>query len=396
MPSKMPLPDGARLIIERLNKSGHTAGVVGGSVRDFLIGREIFDYDITTSAKPSEVKDIFTDFRTVDTGIRHGTVTVIIGGTPFEVTTYRLDGDYLDSRHPESVSFTDALAEDLRRRDFTVNAICYNDTDGYTDLFGGIADIETKIIRAVGDPERRLREDALRIMRAIRFSAQLGFTIEEKTDAALRNLAPTISKISRERIFTEWKKLLAGKNAYSVIKEYRDIIDIAIPELRGVPMPPEYTFSGSDDMTRELLLFVLSPDSVERFSRASISLRRDNAGRRLGEDTLSALGEPVPRGSAAVARFLRKWGESTLDLYLKVAEPLDIVTEAEADEISSIAGSGIVYKLSQLAVGGTELLSLGIKGRAIGEALEFALDSVISGECGNTKDELLTIIKKRK
>ncbi len=396
MPNKMPLPDGALLIIEKLNKSGFSANVVGGSVRDFLIGREIFDYDITTSAPPSTVKEIFSDCRTIDTGIKHGTVTVISDGAPYEVTTYRLDGDYLDSRHPDRVSFTDALCEDLARRDFTVNAICYNETDGYTDLYGGIPDIEAKIIRAVGDPMLRFAEDALRIMRALRFSAQLGFAIEKKTDIALRALAPTISKISRERIFSEWKKLLGGKNAYSVIKEYREIIDIAIPELSGVPMPPEHTFLDSDDMTRELLLFALAPDAKKRFLGASISLRRDNASRRLGEDTLAALGEPVPHGKTAVARFLRKWGESTLELYLKVAESLDIITEAERDEISSIAHSGVVYKLSQLAIGGRELLSLGISGKAVGEALELALDAVISGECKNTKDELFGVIKNQK
>lgn len=396
MPNKMPLPDGARLIIEKLYENGHTAGVVGGSVRDFLIGREIFDYDITTSAKPSEVKYIFRDFRTVDTGIQHGTVTVIIDGTPFEVTTYRLDGNYLDSRHPESVTFTNALAEDLKRRDFTVNAICYNDKDGYIDLFDGIDDLNSKIIRAVGDPEQRFTEDALRIMRAIRFSSQLGFDIEENTAKALRTLAPTITKISRERILQEWKKLLAGKNAYPVIAEYRDIIEIAIPELSGVPMPPEYTFIDSDSLTRELLLFAAAPDAKERFSRASVSLRRDNATRRLGEDVLTALFDPVPRTKAAVARFLNKFDTDTLDLYLKVAEPLDIVTEAEADEISSIAESGIVYKISDLAIGGKELLGLGISGRAVGEALEYALDAVIAGECPNTKTALLEIIKFRK
>lgn len=395
MPKKMPLPDGARVIIEKLNKHGYSANIVGGSVRDFLLGREIFDYDITTSAPPNAVKDIFADFRTVDTGIKHGTVTVIAYGSPYEVTTYRLDGDYLDLRHPECVTFTDALGEDLARRDFTVNAICYNDTDGYTDLFSGLDDIEAGVLRAVGEPERRFREDALRIMRAIRFAAQLGFTIEEKTDAALRKLAPTISKISRERIFSEWKKLLGGKNAYWVIKEYRDVIDTAIPDLFGLPLPPEYTFDGSDAEARELLLFASAVDAGERFSHASISLRRDNASRRLGEATLSALAEPVPCGRAAVAGFLRRWGEDTLDLYLKVAEPLDIITEAEADEIASIAGSDIVYKLSQLAIGGEELLSLGIRGREIGEMLEYALDCVILGECANTKDELLRVVKNR-
>ena len=396
MPDKMPLPDGARLIIDKLNKSGYTAGVVGGSVRDFLIGREIFDYDITTSAKPNEVKDIFSDFRIVDTGILHGTVTVIIDGTPFEVTTYRQDGNYIDSRHPESVTFTNALAEDLKRRDFTVNAICYSDKDGYTDLFGGIDDLNSKIIRAVGDPRQRFSEDALRIMRAIRFSSQLGFIIEENTAKALRTLAPTITKISRERILAEWKKLLAGKNAYQVIAEYRDVIEIAIPELSGVPMPPEYTFIDSDSLTRELLLFAAAPDGKGRFSQASISLRRDNATRRLGEDVLTALSESVPRGKAAVARFLTKFGEDTLDLYLKVAEPLDIITEAEADEISSIADSDIVCKISDLAIGGKELLALGISGRAVGEALEYALDAVIAGVCPNTKTALLKIIKSRK
>ena len=208
MQVKIVIPEQVNSILESLQKSGYEAYVVGGCVRDALLGREPNDWDITTSALPTEVKSVFP--RTIDTGLQHGTVTVLCGGTGYEVTTFRVDGVYEDGRHPKEVTFTPSLREDLKRRDFTINAMAYNNESGLVDLFGGQKDLENGIVRAVGDPVQRFTEDALRIMRAIRFSAQLGYEIEPGTLKAAEILAPNLQKISSERIREELEKTLVS------------------------------------------------------------------------------------------------------------------------------------------------------------------------------------------
>lgn len=199
---RITLPEKVKFIIKTITEAGYEAYVVGGCVRDSILGRVPGDWDITTSAKPHEVKALFR--RTIDTGIQHGTVTVMLEKEGFEVTTYRIDGKYEDSRHPKEVTFTPNLTEDLRRRDFTINAMAYNEDAGLIDIFGGMRDIGQKVIRCVGNAEERFTEDALRIMRAIRFSAQLGYSIEEETRGAIRKLAPNLCNISAERIQVGW------------------------------------------------------------------------------------------------------------------------------------------------------------------------------------------------
>lgn len=203
---QIKLPEKVEYIIHTLEEAGYEAYAVGGCVRDSLLGREPDDWDITTSARPQQVKAVFP--RTIDTGIQHGTVTVMMGKEGFEVTTYRIDGEYEDSRHPKEVIFTANLIEDLKRRDFTINAFAYNDRSGIVDAFDGMEDLENGIIRCVGDAKERFTEDALRMMRAVRFSAQLGYDIEEKTKEAITLLAPNLKNISAERIQVELVKLL--------------------------------------------------------------------------------------------------------------------------------------------------------------------------------------------
>ena len=217
---KIDMPSGAKRIISVLADNGYEAYIVGGCVRDALLGRVANDFDITTSALPSEVKELFS--KTVDTGIKHGTVTVICEDGPYEVTTYRIDGEYRDMRHPVSVSYTDKLADDLLRRDFTVNAMAYNDSFGIADVSGGMADLAAGVIRAVGDASVRFTEDALRVLRGIRFASVLGFSIEESTALAIREKAPNLCGVSAERIYTEWYKLVGGAGAYDIISEYAD------------------------------------------------------------------------------------------------------------------------------------------------------------------------------
>lgn len=215
---KINMPQAVKEIIATLQQNNFEAYAVGGCVRDSILGREPNDWDITTSASPEEVKALFR--RTIDTGIEHGTVTIMIDKVGYEVTTYRIDGKYEDGRHPTEVTFTRNLKEDLLRRDFTINAMAYNDTDGLVDIFGGLEDIERKVIRCVGDPRARFTEDALRLMRAVRFAAQLGYTIEKETREAMKEIAGNLKKISAERIQVELVKTLVSPNPFMMKDAY--------------------------------------------------------------------------------------------------------------------------------------------------------------------------------
>ena len=226
---KISLPEKVSCIIDTFMRAGYEAYAVGGCVRDSILGRKPEDWDITTSATPVEIKGLFS--RTIDTGIAHGTVTVMLGKEGFEVTTYRIDGKYEDARHPKEVTFTPNLLEDLKRRDFTINAMAYNDKNGLVDAFDGIGDLNRKVIRCVGDAKKRFTEDALRMMRAVRFAAQLGFRIDPDTKQAILTLAPSLKQISAERIQTELVKLLVSEHP----EEMRTIIFI---QWESIPSPP--------------------------------------------------------------------------------------------------------------------------------------------------------------
>ena len=236
---KIQIPEKANEIITTLTAAGYEAYVVGGCVRDAILGREAADWDITTNARPEQVKALFP--RTVDTGLQHGTVTVLNGKEGFEVTTYRIDGEYLDGRHPEQVLFTPNLLEDLKRRDFTINAMAYNEKEGLVDAFGGIGDLERGQIRCVGDPRERFTEDALRILRAVRFSAQLDFEIEAETKAALAEFAPRLTKVSAERIQVELMKLLTSDHpeVFRVVWE-TGITAVILPEFDACMETPQH------------------------------------------------------------------------------------------------------------------------------------------------------------
>ncbi len=226
------VPENARSIIHKLEAAGYEAFTVGGCVRDAVLGREPADWDITTQAGPEEMLEVFEGMRVVPTGIEHGTVTVVMDGESYEVTTYRVDGEYRDARHPESVSFVRDIAEDLARRDFTVNAMAYSEERGLVDLFGGMRDLENGIIRCVGDPAERFSEDALRILRCVRFASQLGFEIEEATADAMYEKLGLLDRIAAERIRSEFEKLLCGKGAADVLARHREVIAAFIPEIR--------------------------------------------------------------------------------------------------------------------------------------------------------------------
>lgn len=226
------IPQQVNRVIENLHREGYTAYIVGGACRDIIMGAEAHDWDVATSALPQETARIFSDYRVIETGIKHGTVTVVIDGTNIEITTYRIEKGYSDNRHPDSVDFTDKIEEDLSRRDFTVNAIAYSPLGGTVDPFGGQADIEKKTIRCVGNPDKRFGEDALRILRALRFSATLGFEIEPETAESIHRNKELLANISAERIFVEISKMLCGKDIKRILLDFSDVLFFILPQLK--------------------------------------------------------------------------------------------------------------------------------------------------------------------
>ena len=388
----MNLPQNVEFLISRLNAASHRADVVGGCVRDFLLGKEPNDYDITTDATPDEMREIFSDMRTVDTGIKHGTLTVICDSHPYEITTYRVDGEYTDNRHPDSVSFTRRVSDDLARRDFTVNAMCYNHTDGLTDLYFGREDLEKRIIRAVGDPMLRFSEDALRILRALRFAATLDFEIEENTSRAAIALSKNLSSVSSERILVEWRKLVAGKAAYRIIEKYKSIITLIIPSLEKLMLPDQEAFDSATPVIRELALFAQENSPAAAYASAMRALKSDNKSRDFGVTVLKNLDESI-KNESELGILLSKIGEDHARGILMLQAVLKKGT-LPTSAIDSLIKSGVCYKLSDLKLNGNDLLSLGIRGSEIGKTLSRLLHLVASGQVKNEKDELVASIKR--
>jgi len=388
------LPKDVDFIISRLNSEGYRADIVGGPVRDFLLGNIPDDYDITTNALPTEVEEVFFDKRIVETGIKHGTVSLILNGKSYEITTYRIDGEYKDSRHPESVSFTKEIEEDLSRRDFTMNAIAYNPRDGITDPFFGREDIEKGIIRAVGDPEKRFTEDALRILRGIRFSSRLGFSIEKETRAAILSKAYLLSNVSSERIYVEWKKLLEGKHALTVFDSYRDVIKVFLPEVADSPLPDPEKFERLGYTERLLSLFLLSGAGAEDFSAAMRRLRTDNKIRELGERALSSVGKFDTKTNSGIGRILNSVGEEAARLVLSLEELVSSSCSAPWELFEKYIENCHPYRVNDLSVSGKDLSEIGAKGREIGDILSSLLFAVIDGELENKKEPLLAYARK--
>ncbi len=383
----MELTADVRFIIERIEQHGGRAHVVGGAVRDMLLAREVCDYDLTTSLTPQAVKAAFPEYKILDTGIKHGTVTLILNGVPYEITTYRTDGDYRDSRHPDSVTFTASLEEDLARRDFTVNAMCLDPAHGLTDSFGGKEDLEHRLIRTVGEPRLRFTEDALRILRALRFSSVLDFEIEKETSLAVHELRCTLSNISAERIYAEWTKLLGGVGAHRVLSEYADVVSVIIPEIEGYVLPRAEKFDKADMMTRFISLFCGKDDPQARFDAACRSLRTDNLTRTLGSQALCALGTAPLDTIAGLCRAMAKHGEDAVRLAVLTAELLELAPDGTARLFDSTVQHP--HKISDLAVRGNDLVALGMRGEQIGGALSALLYAMIDGEVANEREAQL-------
>ena len=393
----MDLPGNVAFILDKMKSAGYEAHVVGGSVRDAVLGRERGDYDITTNALPEETKAVFDGYRIIETGIKHGTVTLVLDGEPYEITTYRLDGDYKDNRHPDSVTFTSLLGEDLMRRDFTVNAMAYNPDTGITDLFGGRQDSADRLIRAVGDPYKRFDEDALRILRALRFAAVLDFEIESETAVAVRSRAHLLSSISKERIYTELKKLVMGVSALKILTEYADVIAPLTCGLLIENVPKKELFDKSELQTRFAALFLLNSDSPsEHGYRVLTELKTDKLTRSGVSDTLRVYKDIDFKDETAVLRHLADYGAELTLSALRLGVLIEKFGEREEALYLSALASGKPYAISQLAVRGNDIASLGVRGEKIGEALKKLLYTVIDGRVENEREALLEYLKKTK
>ena len=377
----MILNDKAEYIINRLNANGFEAFAVGGCVRDKLMNREVTDYDITTSALPNEVKAVFSCHTVIETGIKHGTVTVLVDNSPFEITTYRTEFSYTDSRHPDSVSFVSDLGTDLARRDFTVNSIAYSPQIGIIDPFGGISDIKSNLIRAVGDPYNRFSEDALRILRALRFSAVLGFNIERETSKAILSLAYTLPRVSPERIYSELKKLLCGVNAGEVAEKFLPVLAEILP-INGdakllSKLPEDFP----------MRLTCLCGDSV---IKAVEFLRADNATKN--KCKLLSCSAPIPSDSKALKNYISSLGRENAR-YVAVFRRA-MYNEDKECQTESILSSSQCLSIKELAVSGADIVALGIQGRAVGEILQALLEAVLNDELSNKKIPLLNKAKE--
>lgn len=440
---KIQIQPNADIIINTLQKNGYEAFAVGGCVRNAMLGITPKDWDICTNAKPVEMLDVFRDFETHDFGLKHGTLTVMVGGEAYEVTTYRVDGVYLDNRRPESVSFTDDLSLDLSRRDFTVNAMAYNGEKGLTDPFGGERDLKNNLLRCVGNPDERFNEDALRIIRGLRFASVYGFSIEEETSVAIHRNAGLLKNIAAERVREELIKLLCGAHVAGVLENYRDVIAVIIPELAETFDFPQKTkhhcydvwkhttssvaavrddpvlrmtmllhdvgkpracttdaegsnhFKGHQKISAELAKAVFSrlrcPNSLSqpclqlilwhdvRFSGSRRQVKR--VLNALGEENLRLLFEVQRADIAAQSGYLRSEKLSAVDF-----------AQQQSDEIIA---QGQCFRIRDLAVNGNDLIAAGINnGSTIGIVLNALLDKVIDEKLPNEKESLIKAAKR--
>lgn len=439
---RIEMPQDVKKIIQTLNHAGYEAYAVGGCVRDSILGRQPNDWDITTSAYPAEVKSLFK--RTIDTGIQHGTVTVMLHHTGYEVTTFRVDGKYEDGRHPVEVTFTPCLSEDLLRRDFTINAMAYNETDGLVDLFGGLEDIARKQIRCVGNPRERFTEDALRLLRAIRFSAQLGYEIDAATEGAIREIAPNLQKISAERIQTELVKILLSDHPKRLERAYElGLTKYFIPELDlafetgqnnphhcynvGEHMINSIGYAPKDKVLRLTMLFhdigkplckTTDSEGIDHFydhplksaEMAKQILRRlkfDNDTIAKVSKLISYHDERIESGIRPMRRAVARIGE---DIFPELFEVFEADLSAQSDylrekkfaklgenrrDYEELIRLGQCVSKETLAVNGKDLIQMGMcPGPEIGEVLKKLLEYVVENPELNEKNVLLSYAKK--
>lgn len=432
----MKLPREVDIALKLLEKGGFEAFLAGGFVRDSILDIEQKDFDIATDAEPSQILETFQGYKVIETGLKHGTVTVIINSVPLEITTYREDGNYSDNRRPDNVRFIKSLKEDLARRDFTMNAIAYNPETGFADYFGGVEDIQRGVIRAVGDPDKRFREDSLRILRGLRFASVYGFEIETETSKAMQDLKDLLKNISAERIAVELIKTLAGVNMKAVMTEYYEVYGAVIPELLPMVGFEQQSKYHIYDVYLHSITVVESIENKPYFKLAGLlhdigktvtfSTDEEGAGHfyghaeesvRLAENILTRLkfdnvtkervltlikyhDTQIHENEKNVKRWLNRLSpEVFFDLLQfkkadKAAQNPEVIDDLEdVDKIQAMAQRMISAKqcfaLKDLCVDGNDLIRLGFKeGKEIGEMLNLILDMVIENKLNNNKNEI--------
>ncbi len=438
---RISLPPQVETVISILASEGFKSYIVGGSVRDCIMGKTPFDWDITTQAKPAEIARAFAKHKVIETGIKHGTLTVVLDGFPMEVTTFRIDGDYSDNRRPDSVAFTTDLMQDLSRRDFTVNALAYSPKEGVVDYFGGCDDIESKIIRCVGSPNVRFGEDALRILRALRFASSLDFDIEQETAESLLVNRRSLKNVAAERKQSELIKLLCGKAAERLLLDYPDIIFEIIPELRtsrGFDLHNNEIFDLYKHSVHSVAMIKSEPELrvtmllLSSGKPACFTLDDNGNGSFYGHASageniaLAVLNRlkfskrftrqvtqliryqniPVFENPATLKKWLVKLGKELFEKLLRVKRadllahsPIDYEQVALVDELDAqmnhLLEQGFCLSIQDLKINGTHLMALGLPpGRAVGKMLERLFNAVVDEKTVNEKSALIETAKE--
>ena len=397
------LPSGAARVIQLLKDGGYRAYAVGGCVRDSLRGVMPNDWDICTSATPEQMLRVFKGLRLIETGLKHGTVTVLLEGEPYEVTTFRIDGAYTDHRHPDSVAFTDDITLDLSRRDFTMNAMAYSPHIGLVDPFDGRRDLSERRIRCVGKARRRFEEDPLRILRAIRFASVMDMDIDAQTGEMAKELSPLLRHVSAERIAVELKKLLMGASVGRILAEYSAVLRAFIPELPADSSEWRHTVNAISASVAALpvrLALLLGGLGGELANAVLCRLKLDNETIQTVTTLVALRRQPIPQDASGIRHMLCDIGERRLRLLLEVwradhcadtVAPSDIDPCARAVALlDEVLSQGQCYQLADMHINGRDLIALGApRGKAIGELLSGLLEQVLNGTLDNERQQLV-------
>jgi tRNA nucleotidyltransferase (CCA-adding enzyme) len=433
------LPQYVNTVLDTLNAHGYEAYIVGGCVRDFLLKRMPSDFDITTNATPQQTIQAFKGFHVIETGLQHGTVTVVVDKKTVEITTYRIDGTYSDGRHPDSVEYTSNLKDDLSRRDFTINAMAYNHTDGIIDEFDGMRDLNNRVIRCVGNPQQRFSEDSLRILRAIRFSSQLVFSIDMPTSFMIHNLRKSLLGVSKERITVELNKLIMGNNVHHVLMEYSDVISTVIPEVAPCIGFNQHSRYHKYDVWEHMAISVDNAPLILHVRLAMLlhdiakpqTFKLDEKGQghfknhaHIGAKIVEKILKDLKYDNATIKRvtmlvyhhddeFNSEYDIKKALLLMGMEAFMELLKVQSADALSkcefckqrlshiddvknsciSIVARGDCLSLKELALNGNDLKTLGVEGKSIGKTLDFLLDEVMRGNVANEKSALIQLAK---
>ena len=389
------LPAGAEFVLRRLGEAGYQGYVVGGCVRDTLLGKKPKDWDVCTNALPHEMQRVFADCHVIETGLQHGTLTVMYRHEPFEVTTFRVDGEYTDHRHPDEVIFVADVRDDLSRRDFTVNAMAWSPETGVVDAFGGQEDLDKQLIRCVGEPEKRFGEDALRIMRALRFASVYGFAIDPATDAAIHVLKDTLTDVAAERIRVELQKLLCGDGAGDILRAYPDVLQVIMPQLAKVDwlttVAAVEKAPATEIMRLTMLLHQLSPADAKA---VLVALKPDNFTRDRVLTLVTNEAYPFQPTRHSLLTALSLFGEEVVRQLLAVRQAKGMMDcDVLCNVLEAVLADGVCFNVKDMAINGRDLMALGARGKAVGECLSHLLSLLLAEKLPNERECLLEAAK---